>query len=438
MKVTVFLKKRKGQDVDKDACNVCFRIRDKEVDIKVVSELTIRESQWDANRLGYKRSASVPVKEKNAFAKQVAEIIEAAEKSYNPQKANSEWLKQVIFDVLHPQEAYERNLPTLLRRLREYYEQYEGAVSAKSHIIDFERKMNRYVDYRREILDEKDFMLFVESITKEDMLDFRDYISNEYALFEENPEFFHQRNTYKHRKPRLLSGTTITNTMNLFCVFLHWCKKMKYTDSDLYIQYGCKTPVYGDPFFLTSEERNILYDADLSDNPKLAEIRDVFVFHCYIGCRVGDLYRLKRDNIKDGFLEYMPQKTKKCQAKTVRVPLHEKAIAILDRYKDKEKILPFKAQHIYNKGIRELLKYCGIGRMVTILDTHGYNTIQKPLYEVASSHTARKTFVGNLYKQVQDPNLIASMSGHVEGSRAFKRYRKIDDDMKRKLVEMIN
>jgi integrase len=53
-------------------------------------------------------------------------------------------------------------------------------------------------------------------------------------------------------------------------------------------------------------------------------------------------------------------------------------------------------------------------------------------------HTARKTFVGNLYKQVPDPNLIASMSGHVDGSRAFARYRNIDDDMKRRLVEMIN
>lgn len=62
----------------------------------------------------------------------------------------------------------------------------------------------------------------------------------------------------------------------------------------------------------------------------------------------------------------------------------------------------------------------------------------KPLYEVATSHTARKTFVGNLYKQVPDPNLIASMSGHVEGSRAFNRYRTIDDEMKRKLVDMIN
>ena len=214
---------------------------------------------------------------------------------------------------------------------------------------------------------------------------------------------------------------------------------MKYSDNEVYVLYGCKEPTYGDPFFLTSEERNILYDADLSDNPKLAVIRDIFVFHCYVGCRVGDLYRLTRDNIKDGFLEYMPQKTKKCQAKTVRVPLHEKALKILERYDaGADRLFPFRQIHTYNLGIRELLKRCGIDRMVTILDTHGYNTVQKPLYEVATSHTARKTFVGNLYRQVPDPNLIASMSGHVEGSRAFNRYRTIDDEMKRRLVEMID
>jgi len=257
-------------------------------------------------------------------------------------------------------------------------------------------------------------------------------------LRQEHPAFYAPRMLINHR-PRPLSGTTVINIMNLFCTFLHWCKKMRYSDNEVYALYGCKEPTYGDPFFLTSEERNILYDADLNDNPKLAVIRDIFVFHCYVGCRVGDLYRLTRDNIKDGFLEYMPQKTKKCEAKTVRVPLHEKALKILERYDaNADRLFPFRQIHTYNLGIRELLKRCGIDRMVTILDTHGYNTVQKPLYEVATSHTARKTFVGNLYRQVPDPNLIASMSGHVEGSRAFSRYRTIDDDMKRRLVDMID
>ena len=41
----------------------------------------------------------------------------------------------------------------------------------------------------------------------------------------------------------------------------------------------------------------------------------------------------------------------------------------------------------------------------------------RPLNEVASSHLARRCFVGNLYKQVKDPNLVGALSGHKEGLR---------------------
>ena len=50
---------------------------------------------------------------------------------------------------------------------------------------------------------------------------------------------------------------------------------------------------------------------------------------------------------------------------------------------------------------------------------------------------ARRTFVGNLYKQVKDPNLIGKLSGHAEGSKAFARYRDIDKEMKTELVKML-
>ena len=40
--------------------------------------------------------------------------------------------------------------------------------------------------------------------------------------------------------------------------------------------------------------------------------------------------------------------------------------------------------------------------------------------------------------KVKDPSLVASLSGHTDGSRAFARYREIDMEMKRELVEMID
>ncbi|MDD3945825.1 MAG: recombinase, partial [Bacteroidales bacterium] len=50
---------------------------------------------------------------------------------------------------------------------------------------------------------------------------------------------------------------------------------------------------------------------------------------------------------------------------------------------------------------------------------------------------ARRTFIGNLYNKVQDPNLVGSLSGHKEGSRAFSRYRTINIDIKADLIDKL-
>jgi len=67
----------------------------------------------------------------------------------------------------------------------------------------------------------------------------------------------------------------------------------------------------------------------------------------------------------------------------------------------------------------------------------GFGRVERVLCEVATSHMARRTFVGNLYQQVQDPNLIGKMSGHVEGSAAFARYRRIEDETLRRVIKRI-
>ena len=284
MKVSVYLKK-----CSSTTSNICFRVREKNVDIKVVSPLTVYDRYWDADTLSYKRTAAVPATEQKRLPGQIAVIIEHVENTFSD-KADSKWLKQAIENVLYPARAFERNHPNLLRRIHEYLEKFDGADRTKEHIIRFERKMSRYHDYQREILGNSDFMLFVETVTLEQMNDFRVYVVNEHLLQQEHPDFYASRLLIK-RKPKPLSGTTVINIMNLFCTFLHWCKKMKYSDNEVYALYGCKEPTYGDPFYLTSEERNILYDADLDDKSRLAVIRDIFVFHCYVGCRVGEIGR---------------------------------------------------------------------------------------------------------------------------------------------------
>ena len=209
------------------------------------------------------------------------------------------------------------------------------------------------------------------------------------------------------------------------------------THNNPFDRFSIGSEQYGTPFYLTIDERNTLETAELP--PRLAIQRDIFVFQCLIGCRISDLWAMTKASVINDAVEYIPRKTKEGRPITVRVPLNSHALAIVERYKDNgdTRLFPFIAQQQYNEDIKEMLKLAGITRIVTILDPTTREEAKRPINEVASSHMARRTFIGNLYKQVKDPNLVCKLSGHKEGSKAFTRYRDIDDDIAKELVKML-
>ena len=182
-----------------------------------------------------------------------------------------------------------------------------------------------------------------------------------------------------------------------------------------------------------------ILNTDLSATPEYERQRDVFIFHCCIGCRVGDLLRLKKSDVIDGAIEYIATKTIADNARTVRVPLNATALAIIEKYKDyhKTKLLPFISSQKYNDYIKVILTKCGITRLVTVLDPITRREEKHPINEIGSSRMARRTFIANIYNKVPDPNVIGSMTGHVEGSRAFARYCTIEEDLKKSQVDIL-
>lgn len=165
-------------------------------------------------------------------------------------------------------------------------------------------------------------------------------------------------------------------------------------------------------------------------------MRDIFVFQCLVGCRVSDLEKFTMANINSGFLEYIPIKTRnKSNQVRPRIPLCDQAKQIIERYEEfrksdwKDRLLPFKSVRTYNDDIKRVFKLCGITRPVSVRDPQAGDIVIKTIDTIASSHMARRTFAGNVYNKVKDPNIVCKMTGHVEGSRAFTRYRKIDDEV---------
>ena len=223
------------------------------------------------------------------------------------------------------------------------------------------------------------------------------------------------------RFPKQRGQNSIIGTMSRFHTFVRWSIKRGYMNRDPYDDYVIGTAIYG---------------AKFPDNPGLDVQRDIFVFQCFIGCRVGDLMKMTKSNVINGAIEYVPRKTKEGRPYTVRVPLSPTALEILDRYKDQPdgRLLPFICEQDYNRDIKKMIKLAGIDRVVTTLNTITREEEKHPIWEVASSHMARRVLVGNLYKEVKDPNLIAKISGHVENSRAFSRYRDIDEEMAKEVI----
>ena len=96
------------------------------------------------------------------------------------------------------------------------------------------------------------------------------------------------------RFPKQRGQNSIIGTMSRLHTFVRWSIKRGYMNRDPYDDYVIGTAIYGTPFYLTKEERNQLYQAKFPDNPGLDVQRDIFVFQCFIGCRVGDLMKMTK------------------------------------------------------------------------------------------------------------------------------------------------
>lgn len=439
MKITVSTKAKKSKEKDapKKAC-LCFRIRDKEVDIKVRSDIEVTTDYWDNETLSYRRTKVVPSDEQKQVKALVKSIINTLTDSFDSSTADVTWAKTVIDSCINPVNNDKSGLTTVISRMEQFLTEHEmskGSVNAYKPTI---KKLQRYEAFKREIEGKKGFALYCETIRPEDYLDFREYVINEYIYYNDYPEFYEQFNMGSH-PPRQLSSTCLIGIMNHLRIVGHWCIRMGYTTNRSCDAFAIPAAVHGSPYYLTLEERNKVFNADLSNKPGLEVFRDLFMFQSLVGCRVGDMFSFTPENVTGDLLQYIPHKTMRKRTLTISVPLNTKALTILSRYKGKQaKLLPTKQIYQYNEGIRSVLKECGINRMVTILDTVTGNEVQKPICDVATSHMARRNFIGNLYKQVKDPDLISSMTGHVNGSRAFARYREIDEETKVNLVNLIN
>ena len=410
-----------------------------------------------------KKQIKVELQHKADRLNQIVSLVQSSFQALNKTDIAKDWLKSLIDGFNFPQAAATDEAQPQSNN-KSFFDWFELFLKTKDYPKSstksfrvLERALGRYQGFIKAKRN-KLFALDIDTITKDTINDFFDYFKNESKYAEKYPKLYNgllsdypTEITTKHKTAKITERghNHVVMLHKKFKRFFLWLNKEGYTTNRPFDGVEIKAEKYGDPIILTLDERNRIADFDLSATPHLERQRDVFVFQCLIGCRVSDLLKMTPDNVIDGQIQYIPRKTIDNKAVTAEIPLNERALAILSRYKDFDlspysskanprPLLPFISAQKYNVAIKEIFKICGIKRLVTVLNPITGEQEQKPLYEVASSHMARRCFVGNLYNQIQDPNLISSMSGHVEGSREFARYRKIEREAKKKAVDLIN
>ena len=342
----------------------------------------------------------------------------------------SNWLSNVVNNFEHPEEKIVTGPRLLADAFCDYLKEHRLSDIRTRNIQVVARSLARYEAYKGRQLE-------LDTITADDLRAFEKYQREEAEIVSTYPNLL--KICPESREPEERGENTIIGRMRIMRAVLNWEYKQGRTMNTAHTRYKLHSCVYGTPYYISIDERNRLYHTNLSRHPELAVQRDIFVFQCLTGCRVSDLNKLSRANLVNGGIEYIPSKTKEERGAVVRVPLNAIAREIVERYAsdDRVALLPFIASQNYNYAIKKIFLAARLTRPVTILDQKTRQEVQRPLNEIASSHLARRTFIGNLYKQVKDPNLIAKLSGHTEGSKAFARYRDIDEEMRVELVSLL-
>lgn len=415
---------------------VKFRLNIEGKRLYVTTDVSVDVNLWDNKRGHLKAKAVMSYEDRTSITSSIenwkswirSSILAMLDRNI---ELSSENLSEEINRLRYADKNSAKKNDSFFDLMDKWMDEVKVSPGRYRHYKALKNILRRYQAYKR--ISRPRFELTTKALNSDLLLEVETYILDEGEIAENMPELYEGR-VFNPRSQNYASGQ-----MRILRAFTHWLQLKKIITDNPFEEFSIKEEIYGTPIYISIEERNKLYNYDFSFNRAIETQRDVFVFQCLIGCRVSDLMALTKNSVINGAIEYIAGKTKDNLPITIRVPLNDTAQDILYKYRGYpgEKLLPFISATKYNKAIKQAFTIAKLDRTVIVLNPVTRLPEQKPLYQVVSSHTARKTFIGNLYNKVKDPDLIASMSGHVEGSKAFKRYRAIEEDVKKELVGML-
>ncbi len=231
---------------------------------------------------------------------------------------------------------------------------------------------------------------------------------------------------FNEKEVKVFNNTTGTY-LNKFRAFLNWSVRKGYNTN---LEFRKQKYLYENTeiIYLLFEEVMKFYKHKFK-NDTHTQVRDLYCLGCFTGIRYSDITKLQPENILEDKIMFRIKKTKEPNI----VPLNKYSRAILDRNKGihPTNAMPFISGDAVNSHLKNAMKAAGLTRVVQIIHFKGAERFDesKPLWDAATFHTSKKTFVTNFLEKGGSLTTAMAITGN-KGYRAFKRYFKIADQFK--------
>jgi len=232
----------------------------------------------------------------------------------------------------------------------------------------------------------------------------------------------------ENKRGERLTNSTINKYLKCLKQFLRYASKMELFPNVARLDEwkGLQT-VQSFKIALKEEEVEQLIALDLSDNPRLDKVRDLFLLEVFTGQRYSDVEKvLDRKHYDGNSIKIYQQKT----GELVSIPRHTKLEKHLDVLLDKYPAgFPSISHQKFNDYLKDVCKEVGFDQIHQWVRLFGKDKVTEHnfRYNLVTTHTGRRTFCTLALKKGINPELIMRVTGHKKYDQ-FRDYVKVDGE----------
>lgn len=339
---------------------------------------------------------------------------------------DSSWLKLMIDKFNYP-EKYEEKKLSLFEFIEKFINESKKRINPDTGRLISDSTLKKYTtcfNYLKDFAAKKNRTIDFIDIDLEFYDDFVEFLSTR--------EKIRTLKDGKLKKEIGLSTNTIGKQIAILKAFMNAANEEGHTTNTNHRKKRFKTLTEEtEAIYLTEQDLQNLYELDLTNNPKLDRVRDVFLLGAWTGCRFSDLDQIHPRNINGQMIKIKQYKTDH----KVTIPLYPVVISILKKYgNDLPRVL---TNQKMNKYLKDLGQLAGLNEPFHKKMTIGGKRVTKKFkkWELLCTHTARRSFATNLYLDGFPAISIMKITGH-ETEKAFLKYIKVTpDEHANKLLE---